>query len=275
MRSSQRTIALIGAGPVGTSLAIHAQRLGRRVVAVVARHGRTSQRLARRVKCRSYGTSVSIIPSDVDLVVIAVPDGEIARVAASLASTVSWRRRTAFVHCSGAVTSDALAPLRARGHRVASLHPIQTFPRAALRFADATLLQNIAWGVEAATGQRTWAERLVREWKGRPVRVPKEAKITYHLACTFAANYPVVLWQLTAELGRAARIPGGLGPFIPLILESLSYAYELGPKRALTGPAARGESSVLRKHREALRRLSPTWVPLFNALVHQARRRSR
>lgn len=275
MPASKRSIALIGAGPVGTSVATHAHRLGDEVVAVVARHQASARRLARRVGCRTHGTSVSIIPENVGIVVVAVPDAEIERIGMSLAASQAWSRRTSFIHCSGALTSDALSVLRARGHRVASIHPIQTFPRAALKFADATLLQNIAWGVEAPPPHRAWAERLVRQWKGRAVQVPKEAKIAYHLACTFAANYPVLLWQLTAELGRAARIPGGLGPFMPLILESLGYAYELGPKRALTGPAARGDVTLLRQHRDVLRRSHPSWLPLFDALVQKARRRVR
>ncbi len=275
MSSRQPTIALIGAGPVGTAVAIHAQRNGFSVAAVVSKHRSSSHVLARRVACRVFGTSVASIPPDVDVVVIAVPDGEIRRVATSLAASVAWHRRTGFVHTSGALTSDELAPLRTRGHRVASVHPIQTFPREAQRFSDETLLQNIAWGVEAPSPSRTWAHRLVRRWRGRPLQVPKDAKITYHLACTFAANYPVLLWQLAEELGRAARIPGGLAPFMPLILESLGYAYELGPRKALTGPAVRGDRAMLQRHRAALLRLKPTWVPLFDALVQKARRRSR
>jgi predicted short-subunit dehydrogenase-like oxidoreductase (DUF2520 family) len=275
MPSSKPTIALIGAGSVGTSMAIHVRRLGYDVVAVVARHRASARRLALRVGCRRYGTSVAVIPERVGLVVLAVPDPEIRAVAMSLAASHEWSRRTAFIHCSGALSSDVLFVLRACGHRVASVHPIQTFPRAALGFADATLLQGIAWGVEAAQEHRAWAERLVRQWKGRPIQVPKEAKIAYHLACTFASNYPVLLWQLTEELARSARIPGGLGAFMPLILESLGYAYELGPKRALTGPAARGDVTLLRQHRDVLRRSHRAWLPLFDALVQMAGRRVR
>lgn len=270
-----QTIALVGAGPVGASLAIHARARGDQVVAIVSRHRATARRLARRFKGAVSGTNVGCIPRDVDIVVLAVPDGEILRVATSLAASVSWSRRTSFFHTSGSMTSDELAPLRAMGLRVASIHPIQTFPRAARSFTDDTVLQQIAWGVEASGSHRAWAERLVRRWGGRPVRVPKEAKIAYHLACTFAANYPVLLWQAAADLSRSAGLPGGLAPFMPLILESLSYAYELGPRKALTGPAVRGDAALLRKHRAELRRRLPEWVTLFDALVRRARRRPR
>ena len=68
MTTRHRTVALIGAGPVGTALAIHARACGQQVVAVVSRHRSTSRALARRVGCRAEGTSVAIIPPDVDLV---------------------------------------------------------------------------------------------------------------------------------------------------------------------------------------------------------------
>lgn len=269
------SIAVIGAGPVGTALAVHCRTLGHRVVAVISRSPASAGRLARRVRCRAFGDRLhhlSRLQTDqtIDLVLVAVPDRELRSVGASLAAGVSWDPRTSFIHTSGSLTSDCFSALRAMGHRVASLHPIQSFPRPERSVNASVELNGIWWGVECMASEQRWAHRLVRSWGGKPVQVPKETKIAYHLACTLAANYPVVLWSLSAELGRIARIPRGMEPFFPLIRSTLANAVSMGPRRALTGPAVRGERDVIRAHRKFLRDSLPQWVGLFDALVARA-----
>ncbi len=275
MLPRKMSIALIGAGPVGTAIAVRSRACGYKISAIVSRRASSARTLAARVGCSLSGTRVRIIPADVDLVVLAVPDGAIERVALSLAASVPWSRRTGFFHTSGAMSSDLLASLRWSGHRVASLHPIQSFPRHADRHTIGTVLQDIWWGVECSASDRRWAHRIARSWGGHPFAIPKEVKIAYHLACTFASNYPVLLWLLVAQLGRHAGVPHGLSPFVPLIRTSLANALEVGPLRALTGPAARGDLAVLRSHRDVLRRTAPAWVGLFDAIVARARSTSK
>lgn len=275
MPQRRMSIALIGAGPVGTAIAVQSKGRGHRIVAIVSRRASSARSLAARVGCALSGTRVRVIPPDVDLVVLAVPDGDIERVAISLAATMPWSRRTGFVHTSGAMSSGLLAALRSSGHRVASLHPVQSFSRHADRRTVGTLLQDVWWGVECSASDRQWAHRIARSLGGRPFAVPKEGKIAYHLACTFASNYPVLLWLLAAQLGRHAGVPRGMTPFVPLIRTSLANTLEMGPLRALTGPAVRGNLAVLRSHRSVVRLLAPSWVGLFDALVARARAASK
>lgn len=275
MPSRSLSIAVIGAGPVGTALAVHCRSLGHRIVAVISRNPASARRLARRVDCRLSSDrlrQLSLLETDrsIDLVLVAVPDRVLRAVGASLAAAVSWGPRTSFIHTSGALTTECFAALKAKGHRVASLHPIQSFPRLGRRMDPFVEVAGIWWGVECATADRRWAFHLVRTWRGRPVRVPKETKIAYHLACTLAANYPVVLWSLTEKIGRIAGIPRGMEPFAPLIRSTLENTISMGPRKALTGPAVRGDHDVLRAHREFLRGAAPRWVGLFDALVLRA-----
>jgi predicted short-subunit dehydrogenase-like oxidoreductase (DUF2520 family) len=265
------SIALIGAGPVGTAIAVRSRDRGHRIAAIVSRRASSARKLAKRVGCSLSGTRVRIIPPDVDLVVLTVPDGSIERVAMSLAASAMWSRKTGFIHTSGSLSSDLLAVLRSSGYRVASLHPVQSFSRHADPRAIDIVLEGVWWGVECSAADRRWAGRIARSLGGRPFAVPKEAKIAYHLACTFASNYPVLLWFLAEQLGRTAGVPRGMAPFVPLIHTTLANAQTAGALRALTGPAVRRDLAVLRSHRDVLRRAAPAWIGLFDALVARAR----
>ncbi|MEK6650179.1 MAG: NAD(P)-binding domain-containing protein, partial [Bacteroidota bacterium] len=75
MLPRKMSIALIGAGPVGTAIAVRSRACGHRIAAIVSRRAPSARRLAGRVGCSLSGTRVRIIPPDVDLVVLAVPDG--------------------------------------------------------------------------------------------------------------------------------------------------------------------------------------------------------
>src|SRR5690554_3370570 len=84
---------------------------------------------------RSYPINNSEIGT---LIFIAVPDDQIPFVARQLADSPILWKGTSVVHCSGALSSDALRPVADKGANVASMHPIQTFKRGdgAERFRD-------------------------------------------------------------------------------------------------------------------------------------------
>jgi predicted short-subunit dehydrogenase-like oxidoreductase (DUF2520 family) len=173
--------------------------------------------------------------ADADVVLICVPDGAVAEVAARL--PVDERRVVG--HCSGALGLDVLAPHPRRG----SLHPLVSVPdaergAAALHGAWAglagdPLLQELADGL----GMRT-------------VHVADDDRRTYHAAAVIASNH------LVALLGQVARVGEGLGvpldAFVDLARGSLENAAALGPADALTGPVARGDWTTVRGHLEAL-----------------------
>src|SRR6266566_4541398 len=122
-------VAIVGAGNLGSALALSLQRAGYTIEAVIARSRGArvtrAQRLARQV-----GGHAADDLSDVGagLVWFCVPDGEIARAARSLAGNAEWKGRVA-LHSSGALSSYELTALRKRGAAVASVHPMMTFVR--------------------------------------------------------------------------------------------------------------------------------------------------
>ena len=58
----------------------------------------------------------------------------------------------------------------------------------------------------------------------------------------------------------------------PLALASLENAARVGPARALTGPAARGDTPVITQHITALQRSAPELVDAYVTLLNATER---
>ncbi len=264
----REVIVIIGAGAVGNALARATRTAGHRIASVVSRSASSARKLARATKTARWGTDLLGIPADATMFIIAVPDAEIERVARRLAAHIgrSRRRRKVF-HTSGMATSESLRPLRKVGLTVCSIHPIRSFPPLAGASAIVRSLKDEWFGIEGSADAQRWARPFVRTLGGHPVSIPKSKKTQYHIACTFASNYPLVMLRAAELFARSAGISGGILPLRSLLLGSVRNGLEVGPMRAITGPVARGDAETVRRHRSDIRRQVPHLVPLFDQLV--------
>ncbi len=203
---------------------------------------------------------VAAAAEGVDLLVIATPDDSVGRVADRIAPVAS----TAVIHMSGSLGLDVLASHRRRG----SLHPLVPLPTAAIG-AD-RLTSGITFAV--AGDPVTW--RLAEALGGRAVHVEDGDRTTYHAAAAIAANHVVAL------IGQVERVAATIGlpleAFAGLIHAATDDALSLGPRRALTGPAARGDWDTLERHRSALAGMAGhrNELAAYDAMVGLARRLS-
>ena len=122
-RGKMLKAGFIGAGTVGTALAVLLNRQGYQVAAVYNRSRASSEKLAKRVKGCRVADSNQEVADSAELIFITTPDAAIA----SVASQVKWRKGTSVVHCSGADSTDILEPARKSGAMVGGFHPLQTF----------------------------------------------------------------------------------------------------------------------------------------------------
>ena len=267
-----KNLTIIGAGAVATALGLALARNGYRVLSVISRTRSSAARLSKKVKCRIASASVADIHPDTNLLLIAVPDREVAAVAKSIAARASLQWKTVFTfHTSGLLTSESLHPLSNKGARTFSLHPIQTFPRNATRES----LTGISYGFEGKRSAEASAKLLVKDLRGQFLNVPKDAKVLYHCACVIASNYPVVLLNVVDELARRRLKPGSLRHFRALTETSIRNAFEANPRSALTGPIARGDAHTVQAHVHALLKSSRETIALYRALGIAAARMSR
>jgi predicted short-subunit dehydrogenase-like oxidoreductase (DUF2520 family) len=94
------------------------------------------------------------------------------------------------------------------------------------------------------------ARLLALSLGGRVVEVADADRAVYHAAACIAANHVVAL------LGQVERVAASAGldleAFLPLTRAALDDVASLGPRRALTGPAVRGDWDTLSRHLDAL-----------------------
>ncbi len=248
-----KSFSIVGAGRLGTVLGAALARRGWRVEAIVDRERGAAREGRRIIGAGRASISPAAAAKAKGAVVIAVPDGAVAGVARALARAGgSWSGRDVF-HTSGLLTAAALSPLAARGARVASLHPVQSFPRKDL---PASVFRGITWGIEGGPEAAEAATSIVRTLGGHVILLAARDKALYHAACTLASNAFVALEWTAARLLEGAGMDdaAAVRTLLPLVQGTLQNVKSFGLEKALTGPILRGDIETVRRHLGALRR---------------------
>ncbi|BDB45353.1 MULTISPECIES: Rossmann-like and DUF2520 domain-containing protein [Mycobacterium] len=284
LRPARLKVGIISAGRVGTALGVALERADHVVVACSAVSHASRQRAARRLP----DTPV-LGPPDVaagaELLLLAVPDSELAGLVSGLAATSAVRPGTIVAHTSGANGIAVLAPLTELGCIPLAIHPAMTFTGSD---EDIARLPDTCFGVTAAdeVGYAI-AASLVLEMGGEPFCVREEARVLYHAALAHASNHLVTVLADALEALRVAvrgdellgqqRVdnqPGGIAERIvgPLARAALENTLQRG-QAALTGPVARGDAAAVAGHLRALHEADPQLAQAYrvNALRTAAR----
>jgi predicted short-subunit dehydrogenase-like oxidoreductase (DUF2520 family) len=259
-------ISVVGAGRVGTAMAVLLSRAGHRIVAVAGR-GPTRDRAARFLPDVSFLEPVDAARAG-DLVVLGVPDDEIPPTAARIADAGGFRPGHWVAHLSGASGLEVLKSARTAGARPLALHPLQTFPDVA---GALDRIPGCAMAVTAEDAEGyTVGERIAGDLTARAFRLDDAKRPLYHAAAVFASNYLIVASGTAEELFRDAGVPDPRGAMLPLQRATLDNVERLGPEAALTGPAVRGDASTIERNLVALRDAAPHAVAAYVELCELA-----
>jgi predicted short-subunit dehydrogenase-like oxidoreductase (DUF2520 family) len=255
-------VGVVGAGRVGTALAVALGRAGHDVAAVSA----VSDASIRRIEQRLPGVAIRQPPEVVasaDLVLMTVPDDVLPGLVAGLAATGAAVEGRLIAHASGRHGLAVLDPVVRAGALPLALHPVMTFTG---RPDDIDRLAGISFGVTAPDPLRPVAEALVVEMGGEPVFIAEEQRDLYHAALASGANYLVTLVVQASDLLRDAGVAHPARMLGPLLSAALDNALRLGDA-ALTGPVARGDADTVASHVNALRADAPEALPAYLALA--------
>lgn len=263
LRPARLTVGIISAGRVGTALGIALERAEHVVVACSAISNASRERAARRLPDTAV-LPVQEVAGRAELLLLAVPDAELATLVAGLAATGAVRSGAIVVHTSGANGVGILEPLRVQGCIPLAIHPAMTFTGAD---EDIVRLPDTCFGITAADEiGYAIGQSLVLEIGGEPFRVPEDQRTLYHSALAHASNHLVtVVLDAVDALRDALRgqellgqelvgdAPAGLVERIvgPLARASMDNALQRG-QAALTGPVARGDADAVARHLQAL-----------------------
>ena len=249
---------VIGAGRLGSALARGLKAAGWRVEAWTRGTG------ARRGLVRAATGPHPASLAAAELVILSVPDRAVAEVAAAVAPRLT--RKQVAIHCAGSLGLEPLAPLRARGVAVGSLHPLVAAQ------PGRTPLRGRAAALDGDRRALALLRRVASQLGLEPLRIEPDARVRYHAAASLAANGLVSLVDLAVELlagaGRGMSRDEALAALLPLVDSAVSGLHRSGLPAALTGPVARGDAEVVAKHLAALRGSSAEAV--YRALAAHA-----
>jgi predicted short-subunit dehydrogenase-like oxidoreductase (DUF2520 family) len=284
LRPARLKVGIISAGRVGTALGVALERVDHVVVACSAVSRASRQRAERRLP----DTPVAPVPDvagNSELLVLAVPDTELAGLVSGLAATSAVRPGTIVVHTSGVNGIGVLAPLSAQDCIPLAIHPAMTFTGAQ---EDIARLPDTCFGITAAdeVGYAI-AQSLVLEIGGEPFRVPENARMLYHAALAHAGNHIVTVVADALDALRAALsgtellgqqlvddAPGGIAERIlgPLARAALENTLQRG-QAALTGPIARGDAGAVAGHLNALEAVDSQLAQAYRATAMRTAQR--
>lgn len=213
------SVRIVGGGRAGTALALALTRVGWSVQPIPGRRA-----------------DLATAAEGVELLVIATPDSAIAEVAAA----IQPRPETVVAHLAGSLGLSVLAPHQRR----AAVHPLVAIPDGTT--GSRRLLAG-GWFAVAGDGM---ARQLVEALGGRPFEVVDEHRAAYHAAAVIASNHLVALLGQAERVGESAGVP--FEALLDLVRATVENVVELGPARALTGPAARGDTGTIARHLAAL-----------------------
>jgi predicted short-subunit dehydrogenase-like oxidoreductase (DUF2520 family) len=192
--------------------------------------------------------------ADADLIIVATPDATVGEVGRSFSSG----DHQVVCHLAGSLGIDVLSSHA----RPASVHPLMSLSDAQ---SGADLLQSGGWFAVAGD---PLAHKVVDDLGGRTVTVPDSQRVTYHAAAAIASNHAVALLGQVERLAASVGVP--LEAYLDLARGSLDNVAAVGPAAALTGPAARGDTATLERHRAALREHHPRELASYDAMVDLA-----
>ena len=243
-------VSIIGAGRLGTTLAIALERRGYRIRSVVARRLENARKAAALLDAKVdvfAARQIRLLPK-ADLFLISTPDDQIANVASDL-SRLNFDRIPVGLHTSGALSSEILAPLRARGWSTGSIHPLisVTDPQ--------TPLAGAFWCVEGDQRAVRVAKTIVRDLGGTSFSINSAEKPLYHAAAVMTSGHVTALFDVALEMLVACGLTRKTAREIlqPLLVSTVNNLETQDPAHALTGSFARGDIETIKRHLAALK----------------------
>ena len=244
-----KSFSIIGAGKVGVSLGLALVSKGLRLKYISDCNPDAARRAKKIIKTGKMTQDNRLATQAAEISFICVPDGLIRKVVREL-SELALDGHYIF-HTSGAVTSRVLRPLSRQGAVVASFHPIQTF---ATTCPDPDIFRGIFFSLEGDEKAIELGQSLAGKLQSGVILISPANKPLYHLACSMASNFMVVL---LAEVKNLFELLGldekaSLEVIYPLLSRTLLNVKELGCEQSLTGPILRGDLKTVKGHLKAL-----------------------
>jgi predicted short-subunit dehydrogenase-like oxidoreductase (DUF2520 family) len=230
------TLSIIGAGNVGTHLALRLHEQGFPIRQVFSRKRAKAKSLADRCEAEAI-SSLEELDKESDLYLFAVPDDALPE----LASELDLEEKIA-AHTSGAAPADALKECTPF---CGVIYPMQSFTRT----AETPTEFPVAVHSEVDAVEKVLA-KLARSLTKTILLLDDRQRLTLHVAAVLVNNFPNHLYTLADQLLSPAGIDFRV--MHPLLIETTRKALAETPIAAQTGPAKRTDYKTIQAHLDLL-----------------------
>lgn len=233
-----KRIVLIGAGSVAHHLAPALLRAGAGLCQIYSRSPESARDLGIETGV-GYTADIRAVYPDCDIYIFCVTDDALP----TLCKNIRIHKEALLLHTSGCLSMDIFRPYTSR---YGVLYPLQTFTgNMDLDFMKIPLC------IEAATPQLLEEVReLGRMLSSRVEEIPSEKRRVLHVAAVFANNFVNHLYGIAGNILEKEGLDFTL--LRPLISETAHKVMTVNPDLAQTGPARRGDRSIIEMHKAIL-----------------------
>ncbi|MBP2626532.1 MAG: protein of unknown function DUF2520-containing protein [Firmicutes bacterium] len=248
----KQTVAIVGAGRVGSVLAKAFNQWGYPLVGIASKTLGSADKLAKQFGVSGV-TKAADITQYADIVLIATPDRCIDQVAIQIAQDGGFRKGQLVLHTSGGVSIEVLSPASDLGAFTGCMHPLQSF---ANRSSGVDAVVGIYFALGGHEQAVRLAEEIVKDFGGQSFIISDKDRPLYHGAACIVSNYFVSLMHWATQIyGVFGLTPQqAAAALMPLVQGTVNNIQQLGPTEALTGPVSRGDGSTVAAHLAALKK---------------------
>jgi len=248
-----KNVAIIGAGRISYSLASALSRSDYNIISIVSKNINSAKTLAGKFHLKQFSDNINDISKSAYIFFLSVPDGQIANVASELSKQNLNFKQSFFIHLSGAENISVLKSLKQKGAKIASLHPMQSFP--------SKKIVNLK-GIHAAleTEDEKAYKILVQISEDLQLvhfRIDSKNKSFYHLAGVYVSNFlagNVYLANKLLSLNHIER-EKHFNILRSTIHSTIKNIEKVGPANALSGPVERGDIQTIKNHISSLKKI--------------------
>lgn len=233
-RSARLGIGILGAGQVGPVLGAALAGAGHALTGIAAISERSRERAAAMLPGVPILSSLQVVERS-ELVLLAVPEDELASIVSGLAGAGAWLPGQLVVHTAARFGVGVLAPATAEGCIPLAIHPAMSFTGTSL---DLKRLSESYFAVTAPGPVQPIGQALVVEMGGEPIVIEESDRGTYAEAVATASTFSsAIVGQATGLLATLGVDDPGL-VLGPLFRSSVDNALN----RASTGSARLSEA---------------------------------
>lgn len=234
-------VSIIGSGNLAWHLAPALDNTDYPVKEVYSRNRKNAKALVERLYHGEVKDSLDFSLSPSSVFIMAVSDDVIPDVASQLVLPED----AILVHTSGAQPLDIL--VSAATDRIGVLYPLQTFTKnKKVDFAE------IPFFIESEDAEtEAILVKMAKAVSRNVYKISAAQRVALHVAAVFASNFTNHMIAISRDIMAESKLE--FEWMKPLLTETVSKCLALGPDKAQTGPARRGDLEILDKHMDFLR----------------------